>query len=116
MILSRPVSLATRSGLLIVAAIHFFAAATLSFTHSHLPAAGGPGIVTDASEQQEGAPHGHTDICVICQALASAHFAAGRVQAFSDVPPRAVAAAFEQADAAAVPTYTSSHPRAPPRV
>lgn len=116
MIFPRPVSLAVRSGLLIVAVIHFLAAATLSFAHSHVTAAGTPDAVTDASEQQGSGPHGHTDACVLCQALASAHVAPGRVQAFSDVPSREVSAAFDQADAAAVPTHSSSHPRAPPRI
>jgi hypothetical protein len=114
MLASHSRSRAARCGLLIVAVIHLVTAATLPFTHAHLPPDAAAGPVVAAAEGESGSLPVHADICVICQAFGSAHVTHTPAQTFAAGTAAQAAVVLHQTKIVA-PAYSSSHPRAPPR-
>lgn len=114
MLVSRSRSRSARCGLLIVAVIHLVTAATLPFTHAHLPPDAVDGPVVAAAEGENGSLPVHTDICVICQAFGSAHVTHITAQTFAAGTDGQAAVVLHRTKIVA-PPHSSSHPRAPPR-
>ncbi|MGH7447511.1 MAG: hypothetical protein ACRELT_08115 [Longimicrobiales bacterium] len=111
----RPRSGRARYGLLIVAVIHVFTAATLSITHGHAPPAPADQPVIVAPAGDSGAQPAHADICIICQTFGSQQLQHTTAQTFTlpaAVPP---AAASDRTHIAAARTFSIASPRAPPR-
>jgi len=113
---SRATTRTTRFGLLIVAVVHILTAATLSFTHGHIPSrAGDHSAIAGAEEGHGGQPPGHADVCVICQAVGSAHVSPAASRTFIDPVHALAGAEYDSVLLPALRTYSSASPRSPPR-
>ena len=109
-------SRSTRYGLLIVAMIHIMTAATLSFTHGHIPSdAAGRSVVAATDDGDGGSRPGHTDACVICQTLSSTHVSSVASKTITEPVHAPVGAESDPMTLPSVPTYSSASPRGPPR-
>jgi hypothetical protein len=108
-------SRATRFGLLIVAAIHIMTAATLSFTHGHIPSDAAVSVTSASEDGDGGSRPAHADVCVICQALGSAHVTPVSAKTFGEPVHAAILAVSGYLALPSVQTYSSASPRGPPR-
>jgi hypothetical protein len=112
---SRATSRTTRFGLLIVAVIHIVTAATLSFTHGHVPSDAVVSVSSASEDGDGGSRSAHGDVCVICQAFGSAHVTPAAAKTFTEPVHAAVRAVDDSVVLPSVQTYSSASPLGPPR-
>jgi hypothetical protein len=100
-----------RAGLLIIALLHFLAAA-LPFAHAHaLPASAGQAVTSLDDDRERSA---HSALCTACRTLAGAH-TAPTPAAVSARPPHVESLALpDDTGNAPIRILPSAQPRAPP--